>query len=789
MIVTIFAGGSGSLELQRGFYHLFKSYITIRVVLNGYDDGKSTGIVRKVYNNNILGPSDLRKNQIFRHELEYGETNLSRFLKTRFNAQSHIHAQTIILNFLDYYLIDSKYYYTLKNDIIQFFAVPASQTQTYTDFNVGNIIYATRFDYQGVEEATKSMARILQIPENYVEFQSYDPLTLTAKTKKGEILRDEASIVNFSQRNDIIESILLYDILGTEAQPFLRQDIKQLIHDSDLIIVSSGTLWSSLIPTFVSQGFYEAILKSDAPKIVVANAQPDSDTLGVTDTEYLQLLERYLPLHQFCIVYADNAIIRPPLTTPHNYTCVPNILQPNNKHNGIMLCLHILQHYFAKQHAATHYIFDYDYTLYDPETTQLNNDIWKEWKRSKLSKSILSRNHINNIDPRYYDDDLYTQFGIWSNADKKYIYPNLQLSVADKRKIYQLLSAWPCDKYDRDISICAKPLKDRHNMASQLNAVLVGLKCVITGKTSIEIVKSDTDKLLGYLRIGDRHLQDNLLYISDEDDITKVPDQKKWIANNNDVYLFLRWSNQLCKSLLPNLIIIAGGNNSRNNGNLKLLEEISDDGVTVLNQTLKMTKHLINNVYIFTTHTHRTILQQHVRGTGVHIVSVGNLTTKGNLHTLSLGLRQTSNCSGQTIIMWSDCVLPNTCLIKELTSMFGKFIIPTEYIFQPYAYTICDKQGNVERVAFQKNEPATHGYHDLSIFSVQIPAIIPYIVTSLQKTENESSLFDIIPKMYRDGAYTTTYESKHKSFSFNSQSELQQLKTKINNLHFTGFYT
>jgi 2-phospho-L-lactate transferase/gluconeogenesis factor (CofD/UPF0052 family) len=64
MIVTIFSGGSGSEEIQKGL-HSYGNSIKVNIIINGYDDGKSTGIVRKIYNNNIFNRD--MPNMIFFH--------------------------------------------------------------------------------------------------------------------------------------------------------------------------------------------------------------------------------------------------------------------------------------------------------------------------------------------------------------------------------------------------------------------------------------------------------------------------------------------------------------------------------------------------------------------------------------------------------------------------------------------------------------------------------------------------------------------------------------------------
>ena len=63
MKVTILSGGTGSKGLQSGFHKIYGQSVIPTILINAYDNGLSTGAVRKVMDGEILGPSDLRKNQ------------------------------------------------------------------------------------------------------------------------------------------------------------------------------------------------------------------------------------------------------------------------------------------------------------------------------------------------------------------------------------------------------------------------------------------------------------------------------------------------------------------------------------------------------------------------------------------------------------------------------------------------------------------------------------------------------------------------------------------------------
>ena len=63
--VAVFSGGTGSIAIQEGLSAIYgNDNYNLDVIINAYDNGKSTGTCRKIFNNRILGPSDLRKNHM-----------------------------------------------------------------------------------------------------------------------------------------------------------------------------------------------------------------------------------------------------------------------------------------------------------------------------------------------------------------------------------------------------------------------------------------------------------------------------------------------------------------------------------------------------------------------------------------------------------------------------------------------------------------------------------------------------------------------------------------------------
>ena len=96
--IVIISGGSGSKNLFLGIKKQLQSNkinFDISFLINAYDDGKSTGYIRNYFNNNILGPSDLRKLQYLQYKNLYNNNNVNNFFNLRLNF-NNINSKTFI---------------------------------------------------------------------------------------------------------------------------------------------------------------------------------------------------------------------------------------------------------------------------------------------------------------------------------------------------------------------------------------------------------------------------------------------------------------------------------------------------------------------------------------------------------------------------------------------------------------------------------------------------------------------------------------------------------------------
>jgi 2-phospho-L-lactate transferase/gluconeogenesis factor (CofD/UPF0052 family) len=381
MKVLIVAGGTGSIALQTGLFGLFKEStdkVDVKVLVNAYDNGLSTGAVRRVMGGNILGPSDVRKNQTTRYSLKHrhllhsGGSALLSLLDKRITVASQ-DAQRYVLDEIASARLDSSR--VLQNAVKTFFANPLADKIDYTDFALANIIYAglAAQNNNSLRAAAKIMANVLTI-EDHVILNDDKSLFLGGITRNGIRVTDEGDIVSWNNPDDPFVDIFFTNAQGEEDTPVLCDEAVKAIQEADVIILSSGTQWSSLIPTYASTGFKSAIAKSSAKILMVMNRVPDKDAPAQGADDIVNLLvPRYFPEGRIDLIVDSTSqelmhsvkakTQRSLLKSVNSFKIGTDLDKKETKHNPHRLAVAICKTIYREYLNATHFMFDYDDTL------------------------------------------------------------------------------------------------------------------------------------------------------------------------------------------------------------------------------------------------------------------------------------------------------------------------------------------------------------------------------------------------------------------------------------------
>lgn len=342
MKITIISGGSGNDSLVKGLKSFYKDEnLSIKVIVNAYDNGKSTGVCREV--TDTLGVSDIRKNHSRMYISEFGggnklDNNLLEFYEKRFNFTKN-NEETEICNLLDQWgLKDYKKY------VSNFFKNPRAHEFTYNDFSVSNVVYSQMYKELGYEKTNKHFCDKLGI-DDFVVLNSFDNIHIKARTESGKIIEDEGETVFWNNKNNRIIST----IYEGESKYGLNPKAIELIENSDLIIISTGTFWSSIQPTIEYLDFYKYINKTKCKKIWIINNEDDGDSFGFTNLDFIHYMERSgLDLSDVKILVNKDAKGTLRITTPDYNFVVKEMGNIKGKHEPEKMVKAVLEVYQDK---------------------------------------------------------------------------------------------------------------------------------------------------------------------------------------------------------------------------------------------------------------------------------------------------------------------------------------------------------------------------------------------------------------------------------------------------------
>ncbi|MFV1988936.1 MAG: 2-phospho-L-lactate transferase CofD family protein, partial [Gemmatimonadota bacterium] len=293
--VVLFTGGRGSRLLTRQLVNHPNARLTLLV--NGYDDGKSTGEIRR-FLGDALGPSDFRKNVHF----------LAREMDT---------VREESLEQLDHRLPDGSgpgevarlaagLTWPAAAEYLGRFIQEVETSErpfSFSDCSVGNVVFGGCYlaADRDFNQAVARYCELLGIPDGLIEnVTDGSNALLVGLTEDGDLLPGEAEIVEADAPQRIRE-IHLVDRRLTEDEiddvrasgagaahdwfeahrALLRANPRALerLREADLIVYAPGTQHSSLFPSYLTPGVGEAIGHNlEARKLLITNIQEDAET-------------------------------------------------------------------------------------------------------------------------------------------------------------------------------------------------------------------------------------------------------------------------------------------------------------------------------------------------------------------------------------------------------------------------------------------------------------------------------------------------------------------------------
>jgi len=322
----VFSGGRGSGALVRLL--AANPAVELTVAINGYDDGKSTGEVRR-YLGNCLGPSDFRKNastiaatrkscpealvQLLDHRLPEPctrEDALAALRSIEAGAAAAGPAAPKVAALAEQ--LPSATRAALREALAAFEADLATGRDhfNFTDCAVGNLVFAGHFLLAGRDfnAAVDRYSALVGIPPGVImDVTDGANAVLVALDRSGALLASEADIVDAGRRNHIQEIFLvdaplkeaergeveLRAAIAAHEKPLrLNPALLPRIDAADLIVYAPGTQHSSLLPSYLTPGLGSRIARNlHAAKVLVTNLHEDAE---IPDASAVEIVEKAL---------------------------------------------------------------------------------------------------------------------------------------------------------------------------------------------------------------------------------------------------------------------------------------------------------------------------------------------------------------------------------------------------------------------------------------------------------------------------------------------------------------
>ena len=258
--VVIFGGGSGLSQLLKGL-KLFPVEIT--AVVTVADNGASTGRLRKELKIPAVG-------------------DISKVMLSMANVSADM------IDLMNYRFVKSE---TLGNH------------------SVKNLLLTALLDIKGsFDKAIPVLADILDLKGTVLPLTE-DSINLVGITTDGKKIYGEEQITKCASKIDYV----LYDKEFT-----VNPKVFSAVKNADLIIFSSGSLLTSIIPHLIDKTLVKAINQVRTPKMYICNlfTQPgETDDFSVYD--HVAYLEKYLGKGNLDVVIANNTIMSSKLASKY----------------------------------------------------------------------------------------------------------------------------------------------------------------------------------------------------------------------------------------------------------------------------------------------------------------------------------------------------------------------------------------------------------------------------------------------------------------------------------------
>lgn len=250
--VVVLGGGTGMSSLLKG---LKEFPIDITAVVSVCDDGRSTGRLREEFHVPAMG--DIRQVLV---SLSETEPLVEDLLNYRFKTTSDLNGHP-----------------------------------------VGNLLLTALSNMTGnMSTGLEALGKVLNLKGKILPLTD-DEVTLVAKMKDGKVVEGEH---NITESNSKIKEVYY------KKDPKLNKDVEKALKEADLVILSMGSLYTSIIPNLLCSKVIKVLENTSTPIMYTCNimTQP-GETDGMSVSDHIKILNHYLGKRKVDIVLANNGKI------------------------------------------------------------------------------------------------------------------------------------------------------------------------------------------------------------------------------------------------------------------------------------------------------------------------------------------------------------------------------------------------------------------------------------------------------------------------------------------------
>lgn len=250
--VVVLGGGTGSSTLLRG---LKEFPLDITAIVSVCDDGRSTGVLREEFSIPAVG--DIRRVLVALSETEPLVMELFNY---RFHTTSDLDGHT-----------------------------------------VGNLLLTASSEITGnLSDGIEALSKVFNLKGKVVPLTE-DNVVLMGEMADGTIIEGEH---NITENTDAVKRVFY------KEEPVPTREAIRALEEADLILLSMGSLFTSIIPNLICEEIVEAIDRSQGKIMYVCNmvTQP-GETEGFKVSDHIRLINQYLGKRKVDVVLANDGEI------------------------------------------------------------------------------------------------------------------------------------------------------------------------------------------------------------------------------------------------------------------------------------------------------------------------------------------------------------------------------------------------------------------------------------------------------------------------------------------------